>query len=173
MDIDRQDLSPDEGGGFRTSTGEAAWRSVLDADGGAYTVHEHAPAHSVAERQALPFPWSQAVKTLAFTTADTPLLLVALRAEDRIDFARLAAAVGASRSQLRATDAEALGAEGLVPGGIPPVSHRPGVPCWIDTAVIEVGQPVFCGAGSADRTLQVEPAVLARLPRAHVTQLRR
>jgi len=39
------------------STREAPWQSVLDADGGAYTIHEHAAAHSVAERQALPFPW--------------------------------------------------------------------------------------------------------------------
>ncbi|MER7468105.1 YbaK/EbsC family protein [Streptomyces sp. NPDC097981] len=155
------------------STPETPWRAILDADGSTYTVHEHAAAHSVAERQALPFPWSQAVKTLAFTTPENPLLLVALRADDRVDLARLAGAIGASRSQLRAADTGLLSAEGLAPGGIPPVSHRPGVPCLIDTAVIESGQPVYCGAGSADRTLQVQPAVLARLPRAQVTLLRR
>ncbi|MZD06534.1 hypothetical protein GTW43_15720 [Streptomyces sp. SID5785] len=173
MDTDRQDLPPHADGRPRTGTREAAWRAALDRDGAAYTVHAHTPAHSVAERQALPFPWSRAVKTLAFTTADTPLLLVALRAVDRIDFARLAAAAGTSRSQLRATDAATLDAEGLVPGGIPPISHRSGVLCLIDATVIELEGPVFCGAGTADRTLQVEPAVLARLPRARVTELRR
>ncbi|TVL91234.1 YbaK/EbsC family protein [Streptomyces sp. SAJ15] len=155
------------------STHEAPWQAVLDADGSAYTIHEHAPAHTVAERQALPFPWSQAVKTLAFTTPEIPLLLVALRANDRVDFARLATAVGTSRSQLRAAGADLLSQEGLAPGGIPPISHRPGVPCLIDTAVTESDQPVYCGAGSADRTLHVHPAVLAQLPRAHVAVLRR
>ncbi|MEU3657656.1 YbaK/EbsC family protein [Streptomyces sp. NPDC032161] len=138
-----------------------------------YTVHEHAAAHSVAERQALPFPWSQAVKTLAFTAPDIPLLLVALRAEDRVDFARLAAVIGASRSRPRTADAGLLAAEGLVPGGVPPVSHRPGVPCLIDTAVAEPDRTVHCGAGAADRTLRIGSAALARLPRAQVASLSR
>ncbi|MFI2200391.1 aminoacyl-tRNA deacylase [Streptomyces sp. NPDC020192] len=150
---------------------EESWQALLAADGSAYTVHEHTAAHSVAERKALPFAWSQAVKTLAFTTPRLPLLLVALRADDRVDFARLAAAAGTSRAQVRTADTGLLTAEGLVPGGIPPISPRPGVPCLIDTAVVSSGQPVFCGAGSADRTLEVRPEVLARLPRAHVTLL--
>ncbi|MEV0321161.1 aminoacyl-tRNA deacylase [Streptomyces sp. NPDC050658] len=152
---------------------EPSWLAVLRADGGAYTVHEHTAAYSVAERQALPFPWSRAVKTLAFTTGEIPLLLVALCSQDRVDYARLAAAAGTGRSQLRAADADLLRAEGLVPGGVPPISHRTGVPCLIDTAVVASGEPVYCGAGSADRTLQVSPQVLARLPRAQVTLLRR
>ncbi|GGU47149.1 aminoacyl-tRNA deacylase [Streptomyces violascens] len=155
------------------STPEAHWRAVLDADGCPYTVHEHAAAYSVAERQALPFPWLQAVKTLAFTTPDIPLLLVALRAQDRVDFARLAAVLGTSRSRLHTADAGLLTAEGLVPGGVPPVSHRPGVPCLIDTAVTEPDRPVYCGAGTADRTLQIDSAALARLPRAQVAALSR
>ncbi|WP_175439181.1 aminoacyl-tRNA deacylase [Streptomyces vilmorinianum] len=149
------------------------WQAALDADGSAYTIHEHAPAHTVAERQALPFPWEQAVKTLAFTTPEIPLLLVALRANDRVDYTRLAIAAGTSRSRLRVAGPDILGQEGLAPGGIPPISHRPGVPSLIDTAVVESDQPVYCGAGSADRTLQVHPEVLARLPRAHVTLLHR
>ncbi|WP_225094639.1 aminoacyl-tRNA deacylase [Streptomyces sp. CoH27] len=153
------------------STHEEPWQAVLDADGSAYTVHEHAAAHSVAERKALPFPWSQAVKTLAFTSPRLPLLLVALRADDRVDFARLAAAAGIGRAQLRTAGTDLLTAAGLVPGGIPPISPRPGVPCWIDTAVVASCGPVFCGAGSAARTVEVRPAVLARLPRAHVALL--
>ncbi|MEU0405470.1 YbaK/EbsC family protein [Streptomyces sp. NPDC006197] len=155
------------------TTPESPWRAVLDADGCTYTVHEHAVAYSVAERQALPFPWSQTVKTLAFTAPGTPLLLVALRTEDRVDFARLAAALGTSRSRLHTADAGLLAAEGLVPGGVPPVSHRAGVPCLIDTAVAEPDRPVYCGAGAADRTLQIGSAALARLPRARAVSLSR
>ncbi|MFI8221451.1 aminoacyl-tRNA deacylase [Streptomyces sp. NPDC085932] len=155
------------------STPRASWRSILDRHHCAYTVHEHAPAYSIAERQALPFPWSQAVKTLALTAPETPLLLVALWATDRVDFTRLATVVGVSRAKLRRADADLLFAEGLTPGGIPPVSHRPGVLCLIDTAVVERTQPVYCGAGSAEFTLQVGSSDLARLPGAQVTRLRR
>ncbi|MEU1783800.1 hypothetical protein ABZ545_30605 [Streptomyces abikoensis] len=66
---------------------EAPWRAVPDADGCPYAVHEYTAACSVAERKALTFPRSQAVKTLACTTPDIPLPLVALRAEDRVDSA--------------------------------------------------------------------------------------
>ncbi|MFE0378412.1 aminoacyl-tRNA deacylase [Streptomyces inhibens] len=149
------------------------WRAALDAAEVPYTVHEHAPALSIAERQALPFPWAQAVKTLACTTTGTPLVLVALRASDRLDFARLASALDTTRSRLRPADADLLRAEGLNPGGIAPISHRPGVPCLIDTAVTACEQPVFCGAGSAERTLEIPAAILARLPRARVVLLRR
>ncbi|MER7759216.1 YbaK/EbsC family protein [Streptomyces sp. NPDC097619] len=157
------------------SAGEpgAGWRAVLEADGGPYTLHEHAPAHTVAERQALPFPWERAVKTLAFSTPDTPLLLVVLRAADRLDYGLLAHVVGTARSGLSPAGPELLEREGLVPGGVPPVSHRPGVPCLIDTAVAETAGAVYCGAGTADRTLDVDPTVLVRLPRARVTLLHR
>ncbi|MFI8221408.1 aminoacyl-tRNA deacylase [Streptomyces sp. NPDC085932] len=155
------------------NSGFPNYRAVLDDSGISYTVHEHATAHSISERQALPFPWSQAVKTLAFTTDDTPLLLVALRASDRVDYNRLASVIGASRSRLRAADAEVLLAEGLIPGGIAPVSHRQALPCLIDSAVTEGEQPVFCGAGSADRTLEIDAADLARMPRAQVVLVHR
>ncbi|TXR99796.1 hypothetical protein EAO73_28200 [Streptomyces sp. col6] len=91
-----------------------------------------------------------------------------LRAEGRGDFARPAVLAGTSRSLLRAADAGLLAAVGLVPGGVPPVSHRPGVPCLIDAAVTNPSRSVYCGAGSADRTLQLNSADLARLPRAQV-----
>lgn len=149
------------------------WLEVLDADRGAYTIHEHAPAHTVAERQALPFPWERAVKTLAFTAPGVPVLLVVLRAADRLDYGLLARTAGTSRSALAPADPELLAGEGLVPGGIAPVSHRPGVPCLIDSAVAATTGPLYCGAGTAERTLEVEAAVLVRLPRARVTPLRR
>ncbi|MFH9984082.1 YbaK/EbsC family protein [Streptomyces luteogriseus] len=60
-----------------------------------------------------------------------------------------------------------------MPGGVPPVSHRPGVRCLVDTAVAEPDRPGYCGAGSADRTLQIDSAALARLPRAQVASLSR
>ncbi|MEC3992854.1 hypothetical protein VSR01_04555 [Actinacidiphila sp. DG2A-62] len=56
---------------------------------------------------------------------------------------------------------------------MPPVSHRPGGPCLIDAAVADPGGPVYCGAGSADRTLEIDSADLARLPRAQVAALSR
>ncbi|MFD8993541.1 hypothetical protein [Streptomyces abikoensis] len=43
-----------------------------------------------------------------------------------MDFARLAAATGTSRSRLRPADADLLATDGLAPGGILPGSHRPG-----------------------------------------------
>ncbi|MGZ3102114.1 hypothetical protein [Streptomyces sp. H62] len=47
------------------------------------------------------------------------------------------------------------------------------MPCLIDTAVAEPDRPVYVGAGAADRTLQIDSAVLARLPRAQVALLSR
>ncbi|MFK0259337.1 hypothetical protein [Streptomyces sp. NPDC090445] len=98
------------------SSHKALWQAVLDTDGSASVIHKHAAAHTVAERQALPFPWSRAVvKTLAFTTSDIPLLLVAPRANDRVDAVRLTRALVTSRPQLRAAGTDLLGEEAWPP----------------------------------------------------------
>ena len=145
---------------------------ALQAAGVPFVVHEHAPAHSVAERQALPFPWERAVKTLAFTSGETTAL-VALVATDRVDMARLARALGVSRSSLAPATPEALQALGFEPGGVAPVSPDSQVRCLLDTRACALSQPIFTGAGTAARTLEVDANDLARLARCEIVDITR
>jgi Cys-tRNA(Pro)/Cys-tRNA(Cys) deacylase len=145
---------------------------ALQAAGIAFEIHEHAPAHSVAERQALPFPWERAVKTLAFTAGDA-IALVALVATDRIDMARLARTLGVSRSSLAPATPDALARLGYEPGGVAPVSPAADVRCLLDSRTCTLTQPIFTGAGTPARTLEVDANDLARLPRCEVVDISR
>lgn len=56
---------------------------------------------------------------------------------------------------------------GMQIGGVTPYGLPPGMPLWIDAAVMQVEQ-VIVGGGSRDRKLLVPPASLAALPGAEV-----
>jgi prolyl-tRNA editing enzyme YbaK/EbsC (Cys-tRNA(Pro) deacylase) len=135
-----------------------------------HVIHAHAPAYSVPERQALPFPWERAVKTLAFTSGAT-VALVALVATDRVDMGSLARALGVSRSSLAPATEDVLGRLGYAPGGVAPVSPEPGVRCLLDARTLALPQPVFCGAATADKTLAIDANDLARVARCEVVEI--
>ena len=74
--------------------------AILRDAGVSFALHEHVPVASVAEiLVALPFPAEEHVKTLAFA-ADGNVVLAALRGSDRLQFGRLARALGVGRDRI-------------------------------------------------------------------------
>lgn len=126
--------------------------------------------HAVAERTRESFPPHVCVKTLAVTAMDV-CFLVGLRLCDRLDFAKLAAAVGTDRSNLKILDRRAvLRTTGFPPGAIGPFSPSEQINVWLDQAIF--GAPtVFCGSGDLNVVLEVSSAALLRLPGVTVASL--
>src|SRR5579859_1894850 len=80
---------------------EARIISLLNERGVHFRVYAHPVAATVAAAAAhLPFPPEQFLKTVAFLAGDTDWILAALRGGDRIDYRKLAAAVGVRRADL-------------------------------------------------------------------------
>jgi Cys-tRNA(Pro)/Cys-tRNA(Cys) deacylase len=142
---------------------------LLDA-GISFRVHAHAPVATVAEiLDALPFPAEQHVKTLALA-ADGQVVLAALRGSDRLQFGRLARAVGVARDRISPLPRDRVTAElGLRPGGVCPITDA-GVTVVVDTRVLDLPR-AFCGSGRNDATLELAPADLVTVSRATVASV--
>jgi Cys-tRNA(Pro)/Cys-tRNA(Cys) deacylase len=145
--------------------------AILRDAGIPFALHEHAPVATVAEIVvALPFLAEEHVKTLAFT-ADGAVVLAALRGSDRLQFGRLARALGVGRDRIAPLSPERVREElGLEPGGVCPLVDRDNVTVLIDRRALELPR-VFCGSGRNDATLELAPADLVAASRATVTEL--
>jgi Cys-tRNA(Pro)/Cys-tRNA(Cys) deacylase len=144
--------------------------AILRDAGVPFALHEHVPVATVAEiLVALPFPAEEHVKTLAFT-ADGGIVLAALRGSDRLQFGRLARALGVGRDRIVPLPPERVREElGLEPGGVCPLVDGD-VTVLADRRVLDLPR-VFCGSGRNDATLELAPADLVAASRATVTEL--
>jgi Cys-tRNA(Pro)/Cys-tRNA(Cys) deacylase len=161
----------DRGEGTSPATGDAEARiiALLTAHGVRFRVHAHTVAVTVADAAArLPFPQDQFLKTVAFTAGGTGWILAALRAHDRVDYRKLAAAAGVRRADLRQPDpAEVAVALGMAAGGIGPFPLATATLVIVDNAATGM-DTVYCGMGRSDRTLEIGLRDLIRVVHAHV-----
>jgi Cys-tRNA(Pro)/Cys-tRNA(Cys) deacylase len=144
---------------------------ILRDAGIEFRVHAHVPVATVAEiLEELPFPAEEHVKTLAFDTGDG-IALAALRGGDRLQFGKLARALGVARDRLKPLTAERVREElGLEPGGVCPLVDREDVAVVLDARVLELPR-AFCGSGRNDATLELAPADLVAASAATVCDL--
>ncbi len=144
---------------------------ILTDAGIGFRMHEHVPVATVAGiLEALPFPAEEHVKTLAFDTGDG-IALAALRGSDRLQFGKLARALGVGRDRLAPLPPERVREElGLEPGGVCPLVDRADVTVVLDPRVLEL-QRVFCGSGRNDATFELSPPDLAAASRATVADI--
>lgn len=132
---------------------------VLEASGAKFSVLEHVPiiGQEDAERE-LDVPVEKLLKTMVFCAAET-MILVALPVHGRVNYGKLAKAIGLPRSQLRQAESADLRALAMQPGGASPVCGADGVITVFDAAVPGMGT-VYCGSGRPDRTVEVDAGTL-------------
>jgi Cys-tRNA(Pro)/Cys-tRNA(Cys) deacylase len=141
-----------------------AIRRLLDEKGVPYKLHPHEPLLTVKEIEGrLPFPPDRWVKSLAFQVRGEGWALVALHAYSRLDYRKLADALGVKRGQLVQPPPEALLHElGFEAGGVAPIPTRPGVKTVYDSALAKM-HTVYCGSGRSDLTLEANMQDLIKL----------
>lgn len=130
-----------------------------------FTIHVHEATRTVEEAERnLCFDVTRIVKTVAFHTRSGGIVLAAVRGIRRVDYARLAALVGINRRDLAAlSPKEVEEFLGIEPGSVSPVAHSNDVRVLIDEDVLTILPTLYCGAGRADRTLEIAPDELVRL----------
>jgi Cys-tRNA(Pro)/Cys-tRNA(Cys) deacylase len=127
-----------------------------------FTLHTHPPLRTVQDYLGH-FPLEQMLKTVAFRVKDGPWVLVALRGTDRVDYRRLADALGVKRAALaQPPAAEVEAVLGVAPGGVSPVPSVPGLLVVFDQRALAL-DTVYCGAGRPDQTLEIRIADLLRV----------
>ena len=130
------------------------------------TLDDHTETVSAAAR-ALGVETDQIIKSLVFTAAETPLLVIN-NGLARIDRRKLAAALGVGRRQVKLAELDrVLALTGYEVGSMPPFGHREKLRTLIDPAVIERGE-LFGGGGSRNAMLRMTSAELLRMTAGEV-----
>jgi prolyl-tRNA editing enzyme YbaK/EbsC (Cys-tRNA(Pro) deacylase) len=108
---------------------------------------------------------AEIVKSLVFLADGEPVVVLCSGA-DRVDEAKLTAAVGASAVR-RATANEAKSATGFAIGGVPPFAHAGPVRVIVDDGLLAF-TTVWAAAGLPDAVFPIAPAELVRISRGTV-----
>jgi prolyl-tRNA editing enzyme YbaK/EbsC (Cys-tRNA(Pro) deacylase) len=108
---------------------------------------------------------AEIVKSLVFLADGAPVVVLCSGA-DRVDEAKLTAALGASAVR-RATANEAKSATGYAIGGVPPFGHDADLRVLIDGGLLAFGT-VWAAAGLPDAVFPIAPAELVRLSQGTV-----
>ena len=129
-----------------------------------YTLHSHVPLLTLRDiEEHVSFPVEGMVKTMVFRVKPSTWVLVALQAYSRVDYRKLAEALGVKRGSIVQASPEEVEAElGFQVGGVAPVPPREGVLAVYDAAVVGLGV-VTVGSGRNDVTLEVKMADLLRV----------
>jgi len=131
--------------------------SILKKAGVSYTVHEHEPVVTVrdAEQKASAFI-DGLLKTVAFRIKDSFWVLAAVRCHDRIDYRKLAAALGVNRRELRSLSPEEVQRDlGYEVGGVGPIAPREDVFTIFDEN-LRSAETVYFGSGKNTHTLEIK-----------------
>ncbi len=139
-------------------------QSILDDHNVQYNLHSHVPLLTLRDiEEHVTFPVEGMVKTMVFRVKPATWVLVALGAYSRVDYRKLADALGVKRASLVQASPEEVEAElGFQVGGVAPIPPREGVLAVYDEAVVGLGM-VTVGSGRNDVTLEVGMADLLRV----------
>ena len=146
-------------------------RAALHAGGVATDVLEfpHGTRTAADAAAAVGTTVAQIVKSLVFLADAQPVLVLASGA-NRVDAAKLARA--ASVRRIAKADADMVhDLTGFAIGGVPPVGHLRPLPVYIDRDLLDF-EIVYAAAGTPTSVFPIAPALLQRLTRGTVVDLR-
>lgn len=147
---------------------------LLEKSGVRYEVHEHAPVVSIEEAQArAPHLVEDLLKTIVFRMKDAIWVLAVVRCHDRIDYRRLAEALGVNRRQVRSlSPLEVEEQLGFEVGGVGPIPVRNDVRVIFD-ARLEQACRVRFGGGRNTRTIEMMFSDLLKVTRGVLAPIAR
>ena len=136
---------------------------LLTHKGVAFKIHRHEAVVTVKEaEEKAPLLVGNLLKTVAFKVKDSFWVLAAVRCHDRIDYRKLAEALGVNRRQLRSLSPEEVEADlRFEIGGVGPIPLRGDVRAIFDSRLINAGKVCF-GSGKNTFTLETEFSDLLR-----------
>ena len=146
--------------------------ALLDAADVTYQTHEHEAIRTVDEVvEKLPHLAPIMVKTIAFSLKDGRIVLVAIHGKDRIDYRKVAKAVGTNRRNVRSMSPEEVLAElGYEVGSVGPFALQENVFVLIDAHVAQM-PTLNCGSGKTTATLELSFTDLQRVTNGRVLSL--
>jgi prolyl-tRNA editing enzyme YbaK/EbsC (Cys-tRNA(Pro) deacylase) len=139
-----------------------------------HRILEHAPAGTVEEAVAVGFDINTMLKTVVFRAKGEPAryFLCGVRAQDAVDYKKLAEATGVKRDELvRPPPAEVESVLGFEAGAVGPFVVTETTQVFFDQIAVQTLDWVHCGCGRRDHTLEARVADLIRLSAGSVAPL--
>lgn len=142
---------------------------ILREKGLAFVIHEHGQVLTMQDVETkLPFPKDKLLKTLVFRIRDSFWILAVVKGKDKVDYRKLAKAVGVNRRDLMRPSAEEVKTKlGFQIGGICPIPTNDQIQTIFDESVMDM-DIVYCGVGRNDRSLEMRLHDLLRVSNATV-----
>ena len=137
---------------------------LLDKEGIAFTLHEHEAVRTIDDaNDRAAHLVDRLIKTIVFKIKDDGWVLAGVPATARIDYRKLAAALGVNRRQLRSVAPEEVEQElGFQIGGVGPIPVEADVRAIFDVSFLSV-EFVRCGSGKNTETLELRFSDLLRV----------
>lgn len=145
---------------------------LLDKQQLPYKLHEHEAITTVQDvEEKLPFLVDKMLKTIAFKMRNGRYVLTGLRGHDRLDYRKLAQALGTNRRNVTSLSPTAVEAElGFEVGGVGPFALREDVWLFFDDSL--PGQDVvYFGSGKNTITIEMTFEDLLRVSDGRVVPL--
>jgi Cys-tRNA(Pro)/Cys-tRNA(Cys) deacylase len=148
--------------------------SILRTENCQHRIHEHQPIVTVAEAVArVPELTENLLKTVVFRKKSGTWVLAALFHNRRVDYKKLAEAVGINRRDLRpVSPADVERALGFEIGGVGPFPISDEIDVVVDDAVTR-RDTILCGSGKNTCTVELNVRDLLRVSRAVVAPISR
>jgi len=138
---------------------------ILTRSGVPFLIHAHEAMRTVEDMARDPlFDPTRIVKTVAFRTRNSRIILAAVRGDRRVDYPSLAAFLGINRRDLSPLSPdEVRELIGVEPGSVSPLSVRGDTVLLIDEEALSILPTLYCGIGRPDRTLEIAPGDLMQI----------
>ena len=148
--------------------------SLLNTARCRFTIHRHEPIVTVADAVArAPELTKTLLKTIVFRKKNGVWVLAALLHTDRVDYKRLAEAVGINRRDLRPVAASDIQAElGFEIGGVGPFPICDNTEIVIDDTARDL-KSILCGSGKNTCSIEIDVRDLVRVANAIVAPISR
>ncbi len=137
-----------------------------------HTIHEHEESRTFNDaREKLPFPVERLLKTVAFRLKQGGWVLAALRGQDRIDYRKMAEALGVKRSEIVQLSPDEIRAVLQVEAGsVAPIPIAPDTQVLFDSLVNRT-ETLFTGVGRPDRTFEITLDDLVRATQGRISNI--
>ncbi|GAK49130.1 YbaK/prolyl-tRNA synthetase associated region [Candidatus Moduliflexus flocculans] len=144
-----------------------AYQRILDLlkqQGIEFILHEHDAVRTIDDaNERAAHLVERLIKTIVFKVKDDGWILAGIPAHGRIDYRKLAAALGVNRRQLRSVSPEEIERElGFQIGGVGPIPVQADVRAIFDASLLAI-EFARCGSGKNTETLELRFSDLLRV----------
>ncbi len=140
-----------------------AIKKLLDEKNIVYVIHQHDKVYTVDDvKRKVDYDYTCGFKTLAFVV-NADYYFVVINALDKVDYKKLASAMGVKRKAIRLAKLDELASKFAYDlGGLSPIPLDSTIKVLFDKKISQISR-VYCGVGDNDKSLEISNEDLIKI----------